>query len=87
MGSLLESAVGSALSVAVASREHVHYPADVFTTERHYAEDLSAPEVAFERGADGGYFARAPDVAGIEPAPHPERLERATISLAQLQAG
>jgi O-succinylbenzoate synthase len=87
VGSMLESAVGSALSVAVASREHVHYPADVFTTERHYAEDLAAPEVAFERGADGGFFALAPDVAGIEPEPHPERLEQATISVARLPAG
>lgn len=85
IGSMLESAVGSALSVAVASREHVHYPADVFTTERHYAEDLAHPEVTFERGPDGGIFALAPDVPGIEPAPHPERLEAATISKAVLR--
>ena len=80
VGSMLESAVGSALSVAVASREHVHYPADVFTTERHYADDLSEPEVDFERPADGGVFAVAPDTPGIAPAPEPERLEAATIS-------
>ena len=86
VGSMLESAVGSALSVAVASREHVHYPADVFTTERHYAEDLAEPEVSFERPASGGVFALAPETAGIEPAPQPERLEAATIAKALLRA-
>ncbi len=86
VGSMLESAVGSALSVAVASREHVHYPADVFTTWRHYADDLSDPEVEFERGEDGGFFALAPDTPGIVPAPHPERLEAATISKTILTA-
>jgi len=86
VGSMLESAVGSALSVAIASREHVHYPADVFTTDRHYAEDLSHPEVDFERGPDGGVFALAPEAPGIVPAPEPDRLEAATISRALLEA-
>jgi len=86
IGSMLESAVGSALSVAVASREHVHYPADVFTTERHYHEDLAHSEVTFERGEDGGVFALAPDTPGIEPEPHPERLEAATLAQALVSA-
>ncbi|MGI9659023.1 MAG: o-succinylbenzoate synthase [Gaiellaceae bacterium] len=86
VGSMLESAVGSALSVAVASREHVHYPADVFTTDRHYAADLSDPEVEFEVGPEGGVFALAPSAPGIVPSPEPDRLEAATISRALLEA-
>ena len=86
VGSMLESAVGSALSVALASREHVHYPADVFTTARHYEHDLADPEVEFERGEDGGFWALAPDVPGIVPEPQPERLGAATVSRAVLEA-
>lgn len=86
IGSMLESAVGSALSVAIASREHVHYPADVFTTHRHYAEDLADPEVEFVRGEGGGVFAIAADVAGIAPAPDPGRLEAATLATSLLTA-
>ncbi|MFQ5425668.1 MAG: o-succinylbenzoate synthase [Gaiellales bacterium] len=86
VGSMLESAVGSALSTAVGSREWVHYPADIFPTERIYAEDLAVPEVEFVTGDEGGVFAVAADVPGIAPEPHPDRLERDTISRAVLVA-
>ena len=86
VGSMLESAVGSALSIAVASRAHIHYPADVFPTDRHYAEDIAYPEIEFEKGCSGGVFALASEAPGIAPKPHPERLQAATVAQALLEA-
>ena len=86
VGSMLESAVGSALSTAIGSREWVHYPADIFTTERLYDQDHSHPEIDFEVGADGGVFAMAANAPGILPEPHPERPEERTISRVVLAA-
>jgi len=86
VGSMLESAIGSAFSVALASLEHVHYPADVFPTDRHYREDLAAPEVVFETGVEGGRFACVSDAPGIAPAPVPERLAAMTVEHAPVGA-
>lgn len=86
VGSMLESAIGSAFSVALASLENVHYPADVFPTDRHYVQDLAEPEVRFERGADGGRFALAADVPGIAPSPAEDRLGELTLEQAVLEA-
>ncbi|MEZ5101891.1 MAG: o-succinylbenzoate synthase [Thermoleophilia bacterium] len=86
VGSMLESAVGSAFSVALATLDNVHYPADVFPTDRHYAQDLAAPEVAFERGPHGGRFALADPAPGIAPAPDEERLEAQAVERASLAA-
>jgi O-succinylbenzoate synthase len=84
VGSMLESAVGSAFSVALATLDNLHYPADVFPTDRHYAEDLSAPEVGFRTDPAGGRFALVSPAPGIAPAPDPERLRAATLQHAVL---
>ena len=51
------------------------YPADIFPTNRFYAEDLSDPPLEFHRSPHG-----QPTVqAFIElPEPHPQRLEQLT---------
>jgi hypothetical protein len=76
--------VGSAFSVALATLDNLHYPADVFPTDRHYAEDLSAPEVEFRTDPAGGRFALVSPAPGIAPAPDPERLRAATLQHAVL---
>ena len=86
VGSMLESAIGSALSTAIGSREWVHYPADIFTTDRLYDRDHSHPEIEFETPETGGVFAMAADVPGIAPVPHPERAEEHTVSQVTLTA-
>lgn len=85
VGSMLESAIGSAFSVALAGLDNVHYPADVFPTHRHYARDLAAPEVRTGPDPDGrgGRWAwAAADAPGIAPAPDPEMLEAWTVERA-----
>ena len=82
VGSMLESAVGSAFSVALATLPNVHYPADVFPSDRHYARDLATPEVRFETAPGGGRFALADPAPGIAPAPDPEMLEQWTLERA-----
>ena len=86
VGSMLESAIGSAFSVALGTLDNIHYPADVFPTDRHYARDLAAPEVRFVSGPDGGRFALADDAPGIAPAPDPEMLAATTLESATLEA-
>ena len=87
VGSMLESAIGSACSVALATLDNIHYPADVFPTDRHYARDLATPEVRFVSGPDGGRFALADPAPGIAPAPDPEMLTATAIESATLEAG
>jgi len=84
VGSMLESAVGSAFSTALATLDNVRYPADVFPTDRHYARDLAEPEVDFVGAQDGGRFAVAADVPGIAPAPAATRLAAQTLEHAAL---
>lgn len=84
VGSMLESAVGSAFSVALGLLPNVHYPADIFPTDRHYTRDLATPEVRFVSGDGGGRFALAAATPGIAPAPDPAMLaewalEEATV--------
>ena len=86
VGSMLESAIGSAFSVALATLDNVHYPADVFPTDRHYTRDLATPEVRFVSGPGGGRFALADAAPGIAPAPDPQQLAATTLEQATLAA-
>ena len=91
VGSMLESAIGSAFSVALATLDNVHYPADVFPTDRHYARDLATPEVRFVngngRGGTAGRYALADAAPGIAPAPDEEMLAAWMVESATLSAG
>ena len=84
VGSMLESAVGSAFSTALATLDNVRYPADVFPTDRHYARDLAEPEVDFVGSEGGGRFALAADVPGIAPTPAATQLAAQTLERAAL---
>lgn len=89
VGSMLESAVGSAFSVALAGLPNVRYPADVFPTARHYARDLAAPEVRTGTDPQGGagQWAWASEAPGIAPAPDPAMLEQWAVERATVRAG
>jgi O-succinylbenzoate synthase len=83
IGGMLESALGQAPSMALATLPNVSYPCDVFPTSRLYAEDLSEPEIVLEPGQ----IARIPDVPGCGYAPNPERLRRWTVEHTTVRAG
>jgi O-succinylbenzoate synthase len=79
VGGMLESQLGAAICTALATRANMTYPADVFPTERFYERDLCEPAVRFEKGTDGGLFARSEQVAGVAQRPNPERLQGWTV--------
>jgi len=81
VGGMLESAVGQAHSIALASLPNIHYPSDIFPSRRFYHEDLGEPAVDLCAPSR----VRASDGAGIGVEPHPERLRRQTLQRAELR--
>ena len=76
VGGMLESAVGAAHCVALATLDNFTYPADIFPSSRFYHEDLSDPTVELVDSEDGIPSVRAFDRL---PEPVPDRLERLTV--------
>ncbi|HUG92606.1 MAG TPA: o-succinylbenzoate synthase [Planctomycetaceae bacterium] len=79
VGGMLESAVGASFCVALAMLDNFTYPADIFPSERFYAEDLADPPIRLGRPNDG-----VPEVAALAVLPEPVagRLERQTVERA-----
>jgi O-succinylbenzoate synthase len=75
VGGMLESAVGAAHCIALATLPAFSYPADIFPSHRFYRQDLAEPELALS----GPSQVRALDVPGIGTTPEPERLARMTV--------
>ncbi len=65
IGGMLESAVGAAHSLALATLPNIHYPSDIFPSDRFYREDLGEP--AMEHSAPGQFCASGKPGAGAEP--------------------
>ena len=86
VGGMLESGVGAAICLALATLENFTYPADIFPASRFYAEDLAEPAVSFETSSDGGWHAVAGDEPGIAPAPKPDLLEQLTADRFVIEA-
>ncbi|MYB88029.1 MAG: o-succinylbenzoate synthase, partial [Acidimicrobiaceae bacterium] len=86
VGGMLESGVGAAICLALATLENFTYPADIFPASRFYAEDLAEPAVSFETSSDGGWYAVAGDEPGIAPAPKPDLLEQLTADRFVIEA-
>ena len=69
---MLESAVGVAHCVALATLPGFTYPADIFPSRGYYRQDLAEPEIVLS----GPSEVRALEQPGIGTAPVPERLAR-----------
>ena len=54
VGGMLESGVGAAICVALATLENFTYPADIFPSARFYASDLAEPAVPIEASPKAG---------------------------------
>jgi len=70
---MLESAVGAAICVELATLDNFTYPGDLFPSSRFYAQDLADPPLEF---GDGHLF--SPLTNGL-PTPVPERLATQTV--------
>ena len=49
VGGMLESAVGQGPSLALATKDNVAYPSDIFPSKRFFDEDFSTPEITLLR--------------------------------------
>ncbi|MFN4261733.1 MAG: o-succinylbenzoate synthase [Gemmataceae bacterium] len=75
VGGMLESAVGAAHCLALATLPGFTYPADIFPSSRFYRQDLGEPAIELS----GPSRIRAADRPGIGTIPHPDRLARMTV--------
>ena len=70
---MLESAVGAAICVELATLENFTYPGDLFPSSRFYTRDLADPPLEF---SSGNVFRPFEDAL---PAPEPGLLEKQTL--------
>lgn len=73
VGGMLESAIGAQSCIALAALPNFTYPADIFPSDRFYAEDLADPPVVLTPDADGCPAIAVPQV---QAEPVPARLDR-----------
>ena len=73
IGGMLESAVGGAICVELATLDNFTYPGDLFPSSRFYTRDLAEPPLEFSAGHTFQPF------TGDLPVPDPERLEQQTL--------
>jgi O-succinylbenzoate synthase len=80
IGGMLESALGAAHCLTLASLPNIRYPSDIFPSRRFYHEDLSRP--AMEHSNPGQFDMRM--TPGVGAAPDPVALQRMTLERAVL---
>ena len=80
VGGMLESALGGAICIELATLENFTYPGDLFPSSRFYVEDLSEPPTVL---TDSNTFR---PYEGKLPEPNPERLERQTVRKATVMS-
>ncbi len=74
MGGMLESALGAAICVELATLPNFTYPGDIFPSSRFYAQDLCEPSIELTPR-----LTFEPFTQGL-PSPDPERLEKQTLA-------
>lgn len=82
VGGMLESAVGVAHCLALATLPGFTYPADIFASSRFYRQDLGQPEIVLS----GTSQISALDRPGIGTFPDPDRLTQLTLAHASIAA-
>jgi O-succinylbenzoate synthase len=75
IGNMLESAVGQAPALALATLPNVRYPSDVFPSKRFYETDVGEPEIVLSAPS----AVAAPRVPGLGFRPNPGRLADVTV--------
>jgi O-succinylbenzoate synthase len=75
VGGMLESGLGSAHCLAMATLANIRYPSDIFPSSRFFEQDLVVPDI--ELSSPGRITARNAPGIGVEP--DPERLKRFTV--------
>jgi o-succinylbenzoate synthase len=76
VGGMLESGIGSGISIELATLSNFKYPADIFPAQVLYRVDLALPEVLLSSPGK----VRTSTVPGTPYEPNPEMLERCTLA-------
>ena len=80
VGGMLESAVGQGASIALATKDNVMYPSDIFPSDRFFRVDLSEPDINLE----GKSSIRASETSGIGYKPKMKMLLNQSIEKDQI---
>jgi O-succinylbenzoate synthase len=81
IGGMLESALGSAHCIALATLPNIRYPSDIFPSDRFYKVDISTPPITL----CGPSQVSVPAGPGVGAEPDPILLPRFTIERAMLK--
>jgi o-succinylbenzoate synthase len=81
VGGMLESAIGARHCLALATLPNMHYPSDIFPTDRFYARDVATPPMTH---CAPSQFAPLAD-PGIATEPDPEMIEQCTVERVVLE--
>ena len=82
VGGMVESGIGAAHCMAMATMPNMKYPNDVFPSSRFFKRDLSNPELFLS----GRSQMTLPQTPGLGFEPDPEMLEQLTVERASLKA-
>ncbi|HPZ99815.1 MAG TPA: o-succinylbenzoate synthase [Phycisphaerae bacterium] len=82
VGGMLESALGAAHCLAMATLPNMKYPNDIFPSSRFYEKDLGRPEMKLS----GPSRMTAAAVPGVGVEPDPEQLDRVTVQRVVMEA-
>jgi O-succinylbenzoate synthase len=80
---MLESAIGAAHCLAMATKSNIRYPSDVFPSNRFFDRDLGLPET--QLSGPSQIIAQPGPGIGVEP--DPEQLERLTVEQTLIEPG
>lgn len=80
VGGMLESAVGQGPSMALATKDNVSYPCDIFPSSRFFEEDFAAPQIML---SDKGRIT-APDRPGNGFTPKIDKLQKHCVATASI---
>jgi O-succinylbenzoate synthase len=82
VGGMLESAIGGAICLELATLSNFVYPSDIFPSSTYYRRDVGQPELVL----NGPGEMAASSVPGIRPEPDPELLAAQTVARVAFEA-
>ena len=82
VGGMLESGLGTAFCIALATLPNMKYPSGIVPSDRFYAENISVPPIALS----GPSRITPPSTPGAGAEPDPERLAKSTVESDCLRA-
>ena len=81
VGGMLESAVGQGPSIALATKDNVSYPCDIFPSSRFFEEDFSSPDITLSARGE----ITTPTMPGCGFAPKMDYLQKHSLSTARVR--